>query len=175
MFLEIFMKMILVTCSVILVPLMLLHIMNAGGQTQQGLDTLNSTNSTIEIVSSVGNVTVNGFDIISPRSMDVDLIYSGPEEAPALEIDSNAIIINSDIVNQIGMINLNSTDFNTSNSSNSTSSLEEKIAGLSEILSVSNGTKSLDSGWKSPATLTIDLNGNATLSEADFIGIAVHE
>lgn len=166
--------MILVTCSVILVPLMLLHIMNAGGQTRQGLDTLNSTNSTIEIVSSVGNVTVNGFDILSPRSMDVDLIYSGPEEAPALEIDSNAISINSDIVNQIGMINLNSTDFNTSNSSNSTSELEEKIARLSEILSVSNGTKSLDSGWKSPTTLTIDLNGNATLSEADLIGIAVH-
>jgi hypothetical protein len=162
-----------------------LNIMNAGGQTQEGLDTVNPlvnstmTNSTIEIVSTIGNVKVNGFDIISPHSTDVDLIYSGSGKAPSLKVDSYAISLNSalaqDIINQIGMINPNSTDFNTSNSSNSTSSLEEKIAGLSEILSVSNGTKSLDSGWKSPATITIDLNGNATLSKADFIGITVHE
>jgi hypothetical protein len=115
-----------------------LNIMNAGGQTQEGLDMQNSTNSTVQIVSSVGNVTVNGFEITSPRSMDIDLIYSGSEGAPAIEIDSSAISINYDIVNQIGMINLNSTDFITSNSSNSTTSLEE--------ISMSNGTKSLDSG-----------------------------
>jgi hypothetical protein len=131
------MKMILVISSVILVPLMM-YIMNAGGQTQGGLDMQNSTNSTVQIVSSVGNVTVNGFEITSPRSMDIDLIYSGSEGAPAIEIDSSAISINYDIVNQIGMINLNSTDFITSNSSNSTTSLEE--------ISMSNGTKSLDSG-----------------------------
>jgi hypothetical protein len=40
---------------------------------------------------------------------------------------------------------------------------------------VSNGTKSLDSGWKSPTSITVDLKGNATLVEADFIGIAVHK
>ena len=38
---------------------------------------------------------MNGFDIISPNSMDVDLIYSG-SEAPALKVDSYAISINSD-------------------------------------------------------------------------------
>ena len=93
------MKMILIISSVILVPLMMLHIMNVGGQSLEGLNMLNplATNSTIEIVSSVGNVTVNGFDIISPNSMDVDLIYSGSEEAPALKVDSYAISINSDL------------------------------------------------------------------------------
>jgi hypothetical protein len=126
-------------------------------------------------VSSVGNVTVNGFEITSPHSMEVDLIYSGAEGAPSIEIDSTAISINYDIVNQIGMINPNSTDFITSNSSNSTTSLEEKIAGLGEILSVSNGTKSLDSGWKSPTSITIELNESVTLSEAELIGIAVHK
>jgi hypothetical protein len=173
------MKMILVISSVILVPLMMLNIMDVWGQSLEELNMLNSTNSTMEIVSSVGNVTVNGFDIISPRSMDVDLIYSGAEKAPALKVNSYAIGINSDlaqdIVNQIDMINPNSTNGITSNSSNSTASLEEEIAGLSEILSVSNGTKSLDSGWKSPTSITVDLKGNATLVEADFIGIAVHK
>ena len=57
---------------------------------------------------------MNGFHINSPSSVDVDLIYSDSEEAPALKVDSNAISINSDltqdIVNQIGMINPNSTD-----------------------------------------------------------------
>jgi hypothetical protein len=173
------MKMILVISSIILVPLMMFYIMNAGGQTQEGLDMLNSTNSTIEIVSTIGNVTVNGFEIDSPRGMDVDLIYSGSGEAPALTVDSYAININSDltqdIINQIGMINLNTTGSSTSNSSNATTLLEEKIAGLGEILSLSNGTKSLDSGWDSPTSIKIELNGNATLSEADVIGISVHE
>jgi hypothetical protein len=175
------MKVILVTRSVILVLLMMFHVMNAGGQNQEGLDVLNplTTNSTIEIVSSVGNVTVNGFDIISPRSVNVDLIYSGSGKAPALEVDSYSTSIDfdlaQDIVDQIGIINPNSTASNSSNSSNSTTSLEEKIAGLNEILSVSNGTKSLKSDWKSPTSITVDLEGNATLDGADFIGITVHK
>lgn len=91
----------------------------------------------------------------------------------AVKVEATVINLKSklaeDIANQIGDVNLNSTG------SNASGSIDEKIAELSAILSVSNGTRALDSGWKSPKSITVDLKGNATLHDAEFVRIAVHK
>ena len=38
-----------------------------------------------------------------------------------------------------------------------------------------SGKSKLDVQWKSPATVVIELAGNSTLDDANFIGIRVHK
>jgi hypothetical protein len=175
------MKRILTTCSLTLVPLIMLLAMSVGGDTPAGLDVVkllsnSSANSTTEIVSSVENVTVTRYSILSPHSLGIDLTYSGSGKGPAVKVESSAISIKSklveDITNQISEINPNSTD---SNASNFAKLIDQKLAELSGIVSVSNGTKTLDSGWKSPTSIMVDLKGNATLNGTEFVGVAVHK
>lgn len=167
------MKRIIIACSVPLVPLIMLLAMSAGGETPAGVLKLlsnSSANSTTEIVSSVKNVTVTRYNILSSHSVGIDLTYSGAGKAPAVKVESSAITIKSklaeDITNQISEINPNSTNFSKS--------IDEKLSELSGIVSVSNGTKILDPGWKSPTRITVDLKGNATLNGTEFVGVSVH-
>jgi hypothetical protein len=117
-------------------------------------------NRSTEIVSSVPNVTVTKFDILSPQSVQLEIKYSGAGKAPAIKVESSAININTafqDIANQKGAISDNSTIFNTSVSA---TSVITKLDLLGDILSSSNGTKAFDAGWKSPKSVTMKLKGN---------------
>ncbi len=146
------------------------------------LDQLGNSNasSSTDIVSMVDNVSVTKFDILSLRHLGVDLRYSGTGDAPAVKVDADAIHIDSklaeDIANEINVLNASSSDFNqalTTNSTNSTSLMDEKLDLLTSIVSESNGTITTDAGWKSPSSFVIKLTGNTTLNDANIIGIIV--
>jgi hypothetical protein len=155
-----------------------LFALHAQGQAPQGSKVLNSPtssnmNSTTEIVSSIPNVTVTKFEILAPKSMALDLKYSGGGKSPAVMLESSTMTINSkveEIASQINSLKDNSTSLNASSSA---TSLIAELDKLGEILSSSNGTKTLDAGWKSPKSVKVKLTGNTTLNDAQFIGVVV--
>jgi hypothetical protein len=46
---------------------------------------------------------------------------------------------------------------------------------LKSSSSTLSGKSKVDAEWKSPATVIIELAGNSTLDDANFIGIGVHK
>lgn len=166
-------------CGIICVFALTLFALHAQGQNSTGLDVSNTTpssklNTTTEIVSSVPNVTLTKFEILSPNSVGIDIKYSGTGKSPAIKVESSAININSkleDIVNQLGSLKDNSSGLNLTDSA---ASMVEQLGQLGDILSSSNGTKSFDAGWKSPKTVIVKLTGNTTLNDAQFIGVEIN-
>ncbi|MEP6577196.1 MAG: hypothetical protein ABJB85_12275 [Nitrososphaerota archaeon] len=156
---------------------------HAYGQNPEVLDGPNAPtgsgfNSSTDIVSSVPNVTVTKFEILSPKSIGLDLKYSGTGNSPAVKVDSSVIILNpglEEFANQIGTLNESSINSSIINASNSTTSLITKLDQLGDILFSSNGTESLKAGWKSPNSFTINLKGNATLNNAQFVAVLVRD
>jgi hypothetical protein len=171
-------------CVIICAFALAFFAVHAYGQNPEGLDVSNAPtgsqfNSSTDIESSVSNVTITKFEILSPKSIGLDIKYSGTGSSPAVKVDSSAIIINSDLeqfANQIGTINDSSSNSSIFNASNSTTtSLITQLDQLGDILSSSNGTKTLKAGWKSPTSFTIKLKGNTTLNNAQFIGVIVRD
>jgi hypothetical protein len=141
-----------------------------------------NTSSSTDIVSSVENVTVTKFDILSPRQLGIELRYAGSGNAPAVKVDAFAINIDSklvdDITNEINVLGASISDSNkslTTNSKNSTSLMMEKLGKLTSIVSEGNGTKTVSADWKSPRNVKIKLVGNTTLYSADIVGITVRK
>ena len=150
---------------------------------QSQLRNSNASSST-DIVSLVENVTVTKFDILSPRELGVELRYGGTGNAPTVKIDISAITIDSnladDITNEINLLNASISDSNsnhslTTDSTNATSLMLDKLDQLTASLSESNGTKIVAADWKSPRNVEIKMAGNTTLYDANIIGILVHK
>ena len=150
---------------------------------QSQLGNSNASSST-DIVSLVENVTVTKFDILSARQLGVELRYGGTGNTPAVKVDVTAINIDSkladDITNEINILNGSTSDSNsnqslTTESTNATSLMLDKLDQLTSSLSESNGTKIVGADWKSPRNVEIKMIGNTTLYDANIIGILVHK
>jgi hypothetical protein len=150
---------------------------------QSQLGNSNASSST-DIVSLIENVTVTKFDILSPRQLGVELRYAGTGNTPAVKVDVSAINIDSkladDITNEINILNASTIDSNsnqslTTDSTNSTSLMLDKLDQLTSSLSESNGTKTVGADWKSPRNVEIKMAGNTTLYDANIIGILVRK
>ena len=154
-----------------------------GAQSPQVLDILNqSLNSNvtnnIEVQSSVDNVTVTKFEVISPSRVSIDLKYSGEGKAPAVKVEAGAINLHSKLVEELSNLRYNSNGFNQSlgaNSTNSSTLINETLDQLGEIVSESNGTKIVTADWKSPRSLLIKIAGNTTTSDANTLWVTVHK
>ncbi len=146
-----------------------------------------NASSSTDIVSLVENVTVTKFDILCPRQLGVELRYAGTGNTPAVKVDVSAINIDpklaDDITNffyEINILNASTSDSNsnqslTTDSTNSTSLMLDKLDQLTSSLSESNGTKTVGADWKSPRNVEIKMAGNTTLYDANIIGILVHK
>jgi hypothetical protein len=164
-----------------------LFISNIVAQGPQGLDILSqlgasNSNSTIDIASSVKNVTVTKFSILSPQALQVDLRFNGTGGGPALKVLAKAIHLDSnlaqDVVNEITSLYqaTNATNQTTSeNGVNSSLVIDKELDKLSSILTQSNGTTNIDAGWKSPNNVDVKLSGNATLYNATMIAVVLHK
>ena len=154
-----------------------------GAQSPQVLDILNhsknsNVSSDIEVQSAVDNVTVTKFEVISPSQVSIDLKYSGAGKAPAVTVDVGAINLRSKLVQDLLNVVSNSSDLDQSLSTNSTNSstlINETIDQLSGIFSESNGTMMVAADWKSPKSVVVKMAGNTTLSDANTMWVVVHK
>lgn len=154
--------------------------MEVGAQSPQVLDILNQSinsnvTSDIEIQSSVDNVTVTKFEVISPTRVSIDLRYSGGGEAPAVRVDAGAINLRSDLVQELLDNSSGLNQLLTANSTNSSTLINETIDQLGGILSVSNGTNTIAADWKSPSSVSLKMAGNTTISDANTIWVTVQK
>ena len=110
--------------------------------------------------------------------------YGGTGNTPTVKIDISAINIDSniadEITNEINLLNASTSDSNsnqspTTDSTNATSLMLDKLDQLTASLSESNGTKIVSADWKSPRNVEIEMAGNTTLYDANIIGILVHK
>lgn len=149
-------------------------------QNQESSDMLNQTgsfnaSSAIDIVSEVENVTVTKFNILAPDTIGISLRHAATGDAPAVKVLADAINTNYDLIeetiNAISAINASTIDTNLSN----TTPINDQLNQLTSVLATSNGTVTVGAGWKSPTDAVIKLEGNATLDEANIIGIVVRK
>ena len=151
---------------------------NILAQSPENLGMLNQTgsfdsNSSIVIGSEVENVKVTKFNIVAPDTIGIGLKHIASGETPALNITADAISTNYNMIDEaINAINLINATTIGSNLSNTTLSNDE-FNYLNSVLPESNGTVTVNAGWKSPTDIMIKLEGNTTLDDANSIVVIV--
>jgi hypothetical protein len=115
------------------------------------LGTAPQLNGALGVASMVNGVNIIGANITADKEITVTVGYRGNKSSPAITVEAGAVKFNlADVV------------------SSSLKLSSKSSAALS-------GKSKLNSGWKSPVTLIIELAGNPTLNDANFIGIRVHK
>ena len=113
------------------------------------------------------------FNFVAPDTIGIGLKHTASGETPALNITADAINTNFDMIDEaINAINLINATTSGSNLSNTTLSNDE-INQLISVLLASNGTATVNAGWKSPTDIMIKLEGNTTLDDADSVIVVV--
>jgi hypothetical protein len=115
------------------------------------LGTAPQLNGALGVASMINGVDIIGANVTADKKITISLRYRGNGSSPAITIEAGAV------------------KFNLADVLSSSLKLSSKSsAALS-------GKSKLNSGWKSPATVIIELAGNPTLNDANFIGITVQK
>ena len=167
-------------CGLSLLIVIQLITMEVRAQSPQVLDILNQSinsnvSSDIEVQSSVDNVTVTKFEVISPTRVSIDLKYTGEGEAPAVRVDAGAINLRSELVQELLDNSSGLSQLLATNSTDSSTLINGTLDQLSGILTESNGTRTIAADWKSPRSVSVKVAGNTTISDANTIWVTVHK
>lgn len=167
-------------CGLSLLTVIQLITMEVRAQSPQVLDILNQSinsnvSSDIEVQSSVDNVTVTKFEVISPTRVSIDLKYTGEGEAPAVRVDAGAINLRSELVQELLDNSSGLSQLLAINSTDSSTLINGTLDQLSGILTESNGTRTIAADWKSPRSVSVKVAGNTTISDANTIWVTVHK
>jgi hypothetical protein len=127
--------------------------------------------------------TIIGANITADKQITVSLRYKGNESSPPITVEAGAVKFNlADFLSifkammmMVGMrslgvsgegLNMSSLFKQSNNYSFAKSSFNSSSSDLS-------GKSKLNSEWQSPATVIVELAGNASLNDVNFIGIRV--
>jgi hypothetical protein len=130
--------------------------------------------------SMVNEVDIIGANVTAEKQITVRLRYRGNESSPALTVEAGAVRFNlADFLSIFKPMMMSGMRSGVSIKEINTASLLEQSNNSfakSSLKSSStlSGKSKLDADWKSPATVIIELAGNTTLDDANFIGIRVH-
>lgn len=133
-----------------------------------GMSTL-ATNS----MSMVDGVRITGLSIVDNDEISVNLNYTGTGNAPRVTLvamtASTTGMMNMMMAQHHGqMMNMNNNmDMMAMNAGQGNSSMQSSMMSMHN--GVQSGSNVLDSGWESPSTVTIKLEGRSAVSE-DEIG-----
>lgn len=141
-------------------------------------------NAALGAASMVNGVDVISANVTADKQITVSLRYRGNGSSPAITVEAGAIIFNlADFLSTFKpmmMIGGMRSGVSGGSSINTPSFLEQSNdsfakPSLKSSSSTLSGKSKLDVQWKSPATVVIELAGNSTLDDANFIGIRVHK
>ncbi len=141
-------------------------------------------NGALGAASMINGVDIIGANVTADKQITVSLRYRGNESSPAIMVEAGAIRFNlADFLSTFKpmmMIGGMTSGLNGESSINAPSLLEQSNntfakPSLKSSSSTLSGKSKLDADWKSPATVIIELAGNTTLDDANFIGIRVHK
>jgi hypothetical protein len=147
------------------------------------LGTAPQLNAAFGAASMVNEVDIIGANVSADKQITVSLRYRGNGSSPAITVGAGAVRFNLADFLSISkpMMMMGGMRSGVSGESiNKPSLLEQsnnsfaKSSLKSSSLTLSGKSK-LDADWKSPATVIIELEGNTTLDDANFIGIRVHK
>ena len=147
------------------------------------LGTAPQLNGALGAASMINEVDIIGANVTADKQITVSLRYRGDGSSPAITVEAGAIRFNlADFLSTFKpMMMIGGMRSGVSGESiNMPSLLEQsnntfaKPSLKSSSLTLSGKSK-LDAQWKSPATVVIELAGNSTLDDANFIGIRVHK
>lgn len=126
-------------------------------------------------MSMVDGVRITGLNIVDNDEISVNLNYTGTGNAPRVTLvamtASTTGMMNMMMSQHHGqMMNMNNNmDMMAMNTGQGNSSNNMQSSMMSMHNGVQSGSNVLDSGWESPSTLTLKLEGNSAVSE-DEIG-----
>ncbi len=140
-------------------------------------------NAALGAASMVNGVDIIGTNVTAYKQITVSLRYRGNGSSPTITVEAGVIRFNLadflSIFKPMMMIGRMRSGVN-GESMNTRSLLEQSNntfakPSLKSSSSTLSGKHKLDAQWKSPATVVIELAGNSTIDDANFIGIRVHK
>ncbi|HEX9319635.1 MAG TPA: hypothetical protein VF884_11935 [Nitrososphaeraceae archaeon] len=139
-----------------------------------------TVNSMITALSNVQGVDISGLNIASENKLKVDLKFRGNGSSPTVKIDATAMKFDFNALQELGklkgmMQRNNQSGVANSSNTNMTELLNNSkfMSQLQSFLAISNGTEILESDWTSPKETTVNLNGNTSLNDANFITVMI--
>jgi hypothetical protein len=139
-----------------------------------------TVNSMITALSNVQGVDISGLNVASENKLKVDLKFRGNGSSPTVKIDATAMKFDFNALQEFGklkgmMQQNNQSGMANSSNTNMTELLTNSkfMSQLQSFLAISNGTEILESDWTSPKETTVNLNGNTSLNEANFITVMI--
>jgi hypothetical protein len=139
-------------------------------------------NGALDAASMAYGVDIIGANVTADKQITVSLRYRGNGSSPAIMVEAGAIRFNLvDFLSIFKPMMMGGMRSGVSSESINTLSLLEQSnntfakPSLKSSSSTHSGKSKLDAQWKSPATVVIELAGNSTLDDANFIGIRVHK
>ena len=145
------------------------------------LGTAPQLNGALGAASMAYGVDIIGANVTADKQITVSLRYRGNGSSPAIMVEAGAIRFNlvdflsifkpmmmGGMRSGVSIMEINTPSLlEQSNNSFAKSSLKSS--------STLSGKSKLDAEWKSSATVIIELSGNTTLDDTNFIGIRVHK
>ena len=139
-------------------------------------------NGALGAASMAYGVDIIGANVTADKQITVSLRYRDNGSSPAITVEAGATRFNlADFLSIFKPMMMGGMRSGVSSESINTPSLLEKNnnntfakPSLKSSSSTLSGKSKLDAEWKSPATVIIELAGNSTLDDANFIGIRVH-
>jgi hypothetical protein len=129
----------------------------------------------------VNGVDIIGANVTADKEITVTLGYRGNGSSPAITVEAGAVKFNlSDVLSIFkAMMMVWMRTGESGEGINMSSLLEQSnnsfVKSSSKSSSTLSGKSKLNAEWKSPTTVIIELAGNSTLNDANFIGITVHK
>ena len=146
--------------------------------------------SLVEISSSVNNITVTSYSVLSPNQLGIELTYSGNGISPAVNVDVSAISMDSSLITRLSDVrkdidqSINESQITQPNITDAEALYNRSIDQVLDVLSLIEqiGTTSQSATarfqWtpagRHPGTTSIKLVGNTSLSNAKFIEVKVY-
>ncbi|MDQ6666943.1 MAG: hypothetical protein M3Y53_01805 [Thermoproteota archaeon] len=121
-------------------------------------------NGALGVASMVNGVEITGTNIASDKQIAVNVRYTGNGSSPTTTVEA-------------GAVKLNLVDFLSTFRSlmMGIGSIESLAAGSFRPSLALSGRSRINAEWKSPTEVTIELDGNTTLNDTNFIGITIHK
>ena len=140
-------------------------------------------NGALGAASMAYGVDIIGANVTADKQITVSLRYRYNGSSPAITVEAGAIRFNlADFLSIFKPMMMGSGMRSgvSSESINTPSLLEQSNntfakPSLKSSSSTLSGKSKVEAEWKSPATVIIELAGNSTLDDANFIGIRVHK
>jgi hypothetical protein len=128
--------------------------------------------SVIGIASMADGVQVKAVNITGAKEITMQLNFTGNGPSPEIVAEISGLRFNFEDLSN--MLKTMMPSFSPSMLRNDTM---QNITDMGDHFKMTNGlfgNSTLQSGWMSPTTVTIQLAGNSTLDSVNIIGVAIH-